>query len=330
MTISVVLASYNGAEYIREQLDSLLAQTLQPDEIIVSDDGSTDATWDIVMGYKSRFPILFHVYRNETRLGPHANFKHAFHYAHGDLIAPCDQDDIWLPEKLEKSVNALGEGYSFVFCQEVIQYERIGRHEAFRKMPLLKDCVLSNSISGHLIVFRRELLKVFDIAPEITFDWGLTLMAVVLGTGTKTDYVGCIWRRHRGVVTLEYSDGYKKEKRQKSKWSKYFCAVRLLLRGRRSEVIARRMHSVADIIDQTPMVSFEEDSKIRRLAFKVAESMSEQRVASLFRASFAYMLLSGYEDNTHRYSVREKIGAAMYAFCYPAVWWYDYHNHKAL
>lgn len=197
-------------------------------------------------------------------------------------------------------------------------------------MPLLKDCVLSNSISGHLIVFRRELFKVFDIAPEITFDWGLTLMAAVLGTGTKTDYVGCIWRRHRGVVTLEYSDGYKQVKEQKDKWSKFFCAMSMLLSGNRSEVIARRMHSVAEIIDQKPMALSVKGKWIRRLAYKVAESMSEQRVMSLVRASVAYMLLSVFEDNTHRYSFREKIGAAMYAFCYPAVWWYDYHNHKAL
>ena len=61
MTISIVLATYNGEKYLREQIDSVLAQTLMPDEIIVSDDGSTDGTWDILEEYKNRNPSLFHL-----------------------------------------------------------------------------------------------------------------------------------------------------------------------------------------------------------------------------------------------------------------------------
>ena len=122
MTVAVVIATYNGAEFIVEQLDSVLNQTLRPDEIVICDDSSTDNTWKIIEGYSHRYPDIFKVFRNEARKGPHKNFKTAFQYTAADLIAPCDQDDIWFPEKLERSVQAIKEGInSFVVITNAVK-----------------------------------------------------------------------------------------------------------------------------------------------------------------------------------------------------------------
>ena len=81
MTLSVVIATYNGEAFIREQLDSVLSQTLQPDEIIVSDDYSIDNTWSILEEYQKQYPTLFKLLKNESNPGPHSNFIYAFQHA---------------------------------------------------------------------------------------------------------------------------------------------------------------------------------------------------------------------------------------------------------
>jgi glycosyltransferase involved in cell wall biosynthesis len=98
--ISVVVATYNGAYYLQEQIESILQQTLQPYEIIVCDDGSTDGTKEILKSYATKGLIQFH--ENETTLGVVDNFKKGVLLAKaGNYVAFSDQDDIWMPYKLE-------------------------------------------------------------------------------------------------------------------------------------------------------------------------------------------------------------------------------------
>ena len=104
--ISVVVCTHNGARYLRPQLDSLLAQTLPPYEIIVSDDDSTDGTVGIVREYVARDPrVKLHI--NRPALGFNLNFSRAFQLAAGDCVASCDQDDVWRADKLERMAQAL-------------------------------------------------------------------------------------------------------------------------------------------------------------------------------------------------------------------------------
>lgn len=98
--ISIAMATYNGARYIREQLDSLAAQTLLPCELVVTDDGSTDATLEIVRDFAQEAPFPVRIHRNEKRLGYADNFLFSASLCEGDLIAFCDQDDVWMAEKL--------------------------------------------------------------------------------------------------------------------------------------------------------------------------------------------------------------------------------------
>jgi glycosyltransferase involved in cell wall biosynthesis len=105
MKISVALCTYNGERFLRQQLDSIARQTQPPDELIICDDGSTDATLEIIKHFAASFPV--HVHPNPTRLGVTQNFERAIGLCSGDMIALADQDDVWQAEKLAHLHNAL-------------------------------------------------------------------------------------------------------------------------------------------------------------------------------------------------------------------------------
>ncbi len=334
MTISVVIATYNGEKFLREQLDSVLAQTLMPNEIIVSDDGSTDGTWAILEEYKTRYPKLFRIYKNEGAHDPHANFRYAFQYVNCDLVAPCDQDDIWMPEKLERSVEGMKDNVSFVFCQELKRNENGEEEPLFHTMPPIYKNILGNVIAGHIIVCRKELLNVFSVAPEIAFDWGLTLCAAADNTGIGIEYVGCVWRRHEDVVTSAFSDHNPLKIEKINKWRKLIRTLWLLMRGVYSKVMAHRLHQVSNVItwriENRVAEINDNEFDVLKTCQRFVVDMEKQSLLSMIRACYLYSKiiknLAEYRDA----SIRKKIGMASYAFCYPAMWWYDYHIYEAL
>lgn len=94
------MATYNGEKYIRKQLDSIAQQALLPLELVITDDGSIDATLQIVGDFAKAAPFPVRIYHNGNRLGYADNFLKAASLCRGDLIAFCDQDDIWIESKL--------------------------------------------------------------------------------------------------------------------------------------------------------------------------------------------------------------------------------------
>ncbi len=107
LRISVALCTYNGSRFLPEQLASIAAQTRLPDEMVVCDDGSSDATPEIVteFGKTVSFPVRF--FRNTQNLGVAKNFEKAIGLCTGDLIALSDQDDVWMPEKLARQAEMM-------------------------------------------------------------------------------------------------------------------------------------------------------------------------------------------------------------------------------
>ena len=101
MKISVAFIAYNGASYVREQLDSILAQTHNVDEIIVFDDGSSDGTKEILEEYKNKYLELFFLHYNKKNLGTTKNIEKAIQACTGELILLADQDDYWEPNKVD-------------------------------------------------------------------------------------------------------------------------------------------------------------------------------------------------------------------------------------
>lgn len=177
-TVSIVMATYNGATYIREQLDSLLVQTYPLKEIIIQDDGSTDDTATICEDYAQRCPVIrFSV--NEHNLGYNQNFKTAVMKATGDFIAFCDQDDVWFPEKIEKQVAAIGD-HDLCFSTHLRGADMVNTHLVSPQYAL--EALLFCGFAGHTMLLRREFVQTDEYwLPHIIYDWSLAICAQMQG-----------------------------------------------------------------------------------------------------------------------------------------------------
>ena len=139
MKLSIVLAAYNGAETICAQLESILAQTRKPDEVLIFDDCSTDDTVETVRRFAAQYDPdgAIRLIQNEKNQGWRANFMQGFRQASGDVIFCADQDDVWHKDKLEK-MTAVLEQHPEVrvlacnihpFYEEGAQLVQVGSHQ---------------------------------------------------------------------------------------------------------------------------------------------------------------------------------------------------------
>ena len=106
--ISIAMATYNGAKYLSEQIDSILGQTTQDFELIICDDCSTDETWSMLKDYASRDHRI-KLLRNKENIGFKNNFEKVLYLCSGEYIALSDQDDIWVPNHLELLYKHIGD-----------------------------------------------------------------------------------------------------------------------------------------------------------------------------------------------------------------------------
>lgn len=116
-TISVAMCTYNGEAFLKEQLDSIQAQNFPPSELVICDDCSQDATLEIIYAFKASCNFHINVLVNERTVGVSKNFENAIAHCSGDVILLADQDDIWLPTKIQEIVNVFQDcpecGYVF-------------------------------------------------------------------------------------------------------------------------------------------------------------------------------------------------------------------------
>jgi glycosyltransferase involved in cell wall biosynthesis len=163
-SVSVAMATFNGSRFIREQLDSVAAQSYLPSELIVSDDGSTDDTLQLVEDFAARAPFAVSVHRNDVRLGYRANFLHATTFCRSDLIAFCDQDDVWHRRKIELCVPFFADPEVLLVCHGAIvntaDGSRVGLID-YRAAPNVINSPMSTGpwpfAYGFTQVFRRSL-----------------------------------------------------------------------------------------------------------------------------------------------------------------------------
>lgn len=101
MKTSVAICTYNGGQFLKEQLESVLEQSVQPDEIVICDDQSTDTTLEILAEYQKKHPEIFKIYKNQSSLGIIKNFEKAINLCQNDIVFLCDQDDLWNLDKVE-------------------------------------------------------------------------------------------------------------------------------------------------------------------------------------------------------------------------------------
>lgn len=158
LKVSIAMCTYNGANYISEQLRSLLAQTRLPDEIIICDDNSTDETVQIILEMNSS---LIKLQRNTTNLGSTLNFQQALHMCTGDIIFLADQDDIWNCNKIETMLPQFAkENVGIVFSNATVVDHRlnpIGSLWELLDLSAEELLALSNG-NGPDVLARRSLI----------------------------------------------------------------------------------------------------------------------------------------------------------------------------
>lgn len=122
MRLSVAMCTYNGERYLPVQLDSLIRQTRPPDELVVCDDRSSDGTVAVLRKFAKRASFAVRIQENECNVGSTKNFERTIALCQGDVIATCDQDDVWLPHKLATLESTLTDSptVGFVFSDAVM------------------------------------------------------------------------------------------------------------------------------------------------------------------------------------------------------------------
>ncbi len=182
--ISVCIATYNGELYIKKQLDSILSQLSEGDEVIISDDSSTDRTVEIIKSYNSDKITLI---EGQSFRSPVFNFEHALKHAKNEFIFLSDQDDIWEENKVTVMLKHLRD-HDLVLSDALLVdaqgtelgtsfYELNGSTSGFFKN------VVKNSYIGCSMAFNRKILEHALPFPENTpmHDWWIGLVAELFG-----------------------------------------------------------------------------------------------------------------------------------------------------
>lgn len=217
MRVSVAMCTYNGARYVLDQIDTILNQTLVPDEIVISDDASQDGTLEVIeehlreLRHAGTIIPSFVILRNTTPLGVTANFAQAISATSGEVVFLCDQDDRWAPTKVQIMSTVFtsdhsvllafsdatlinGEGLQVagsLFRRLTLSAQERVALRSRRAVPVL---IKRNVVTGATVAFRRSLLEIALPFPEswVHDEW-LSMLAALrdglnLVDGALTEY----------------------------------------------------------------------------------------------------------------------------------------------
>lgn len=200
MRLSVCIATFNGAMFIAEQLESVVAQLNPGDEIVVADDGSSDGT----VAELAAFSPWVRVVSIERVGGVVKNFERVISAALGDVIVLCDQDDIWLPGRLKLIRQALIDNDLVVLNGEIVDAEAVRRGVTVFEVVGMKSGFLANlaknSFIGCCMAFRRSLRdRILPFPSGVPWhDWYIGLVAEWIGRVERIDDITLLYRRHGG------------------------------------------------------------------------------------------------------------------------------------
>lgn len=214
--ISVCMATYNGEKYITQQLDSILSQISDTDELIISDDGSTDKTIDIIQEYQTKYKNIRLL--NGPRCGVQKNFENALKHVQGDIVFLCDQDDVWVKGKVKacmhefetkENILVLHDAYIVDENCNVIE-DSLFAHRG-SKSGLVKN-IIKNSYVGCCMAFRKDLLEHCLPFPDKIemHDWWIGLVAEKVGKTALINKPYLMYRRHAENVSSFHHHPFKK------------------------------------------------------------------------------------------------------------------------
>ena len=282
--VDIVMATYNGGLYLREQLDSILNQTYQDIRIIIRDDGSKDDTVEIIHEYEDRYPGKVVLISDDVKCGSSkANFMQALKSASADYVMFSDQDDFWLPDKIQHSIekmtgveNRIGRGRPvLVFGSYKLVDKKLNakednshnRQEAAYKLKL-SNLLVQNYVQGCLMMVNRSLADLMGKYDDriLMHDWWAALIAAGGGEIEHTDEVMMLYRQHEenvvGSVNIK-SFGYRIKKildPETKNANKAVLGQALLLKERCYDAMTEENRKVLD-----EFIDLVKKSKIKRI-----------------------------------------------------------------
>lgn len=217
--ISILLATYNGEKYLREQLDSLLAQTVTGFRIVARDDGSTDGTMAILEEYQNANPSIISVCRNARGTGgAKHNFWGMMSSCRDDYIMLCDQDDVWLPckvaltlEKMREMEARFGDKIPLAVHTDLtvvdeglyVIADSFRRHSDMdHSRQAFRFQLVQAIMTGCTVMYNRPLAEYFTRPPDfmVMHDWWIMLTASALGKVGYLEEPTILYRQHTGNV----------------------------------------------------------------------------------------------------------------------------------
>ncbi|MDA8037641.1 MAG: glycosyltransferase [Actinomycetota bacterium] len=211
LTVAVCLPTYNGERFLQEQLDSIAEQRAVPDELLVSDDHSTDSTVEIVKAFARSAPMKVRLSVNETNLGLAPNTARLVRSAESDVLFFADQDDIWKPDKVEKMLVPFADPRIEAVVSDSQPFDSdsgapIGGSlwrtalRGIQPTPSLAVLAWRVFASGHNLAARRSALldALWPDGSDIWPDYWLTLVFAARGTIALVDDALVLYRQHCG------------------------------------------------------------------------------------------------------------------------------------
>ncbi|KLU64368.1 putative glycosyltransferase EpsE [Desulfosporosinus acididurans] len=213
--VTILMAAYNGERYISEQIESILQQTYTDWKLIIQDDCSTDKTVSILLKYQQKYPQKIKlIERKEPSGSAKHNFFSMFKYANSDYVMTCDQDDIWLPDKIQitqkemhrlEAVHGIKKAILVHTDLKVVDSDLNEIEESLFKRQKLdnrKDKVhnllVQNIVTGCTMLVNRALLnKVNDLPKDVIMhDWWLAIIASAFGAIGFVNQSTVLYRQH--------------------------------------------------------------------------------------------------------------------------------------
>lgn len=207
--VNVLLSTYNGEKFLREQLDSILAQSYRYVVIHIRDDGSTDSTPEILRQYAEKYPGIKVEYGHN--LGVVQSFFTLLRNANDSCqyFAFCDQDDVWLENKVKDAVGMLEQsedGIPLLYCSRLEYVDANLNHLGYSRIPKrlgFGNTLVENVATGCTILINREAREItLDNIPDrlIMHDWWILLVVMAFGKVIFDNRVNIRYRQHGGNV----------------------------------------------------------------------------------------------------------------------------------
>lgn len=215
--ISVCMTTYNGESYLKEQISSILSEIHPNDELIISDDGSTDNTCSIIESFKDSRIILLH---NKGEHGVNKNFENSLRHAKGDLIFLSDQDDVWIPGKVKACKEAL-MNHMCVVHDAYITNENLDIIEnsffnSFNCKTGFIHNLIKNGYLGCAMAFHKDILNIVLPIPTklpVWHDIWIGSLSQLKHEVVFIPFKGIKFRRHNATTSITTKGCYSLSKK---------------------------------------------------------------------------------------------------------------------